>query len=202
MIVFPSFLESGMARGREVLGAQRVAHALAAGADQRVGGGKDTGLGLGILLDLRHGVDDTRDKTDTDGGDTGESDRGVEEDETGHSDGELVQGTDHGVGGGRGDAHAPSGGVGNEDGGETGEDHGDHDAVTVGLGEVAGQVGGGPVFEQEGGDDQDGNGQKVVVEHGWDGLVSNGGRQIRYSGYVLSKSLKLVSLMRLRMPRT
>jgi hypothetical protein len=144
------------------LRAQRVSHALAAGAD---GCGEDTGLGLGVLLDLGDGVDETADETDTNGGDTRESDGGVEEDETGDGNGQLVQSTDHGIGGGGGGAHTPGGGVGDENGGCARENHGEEDAITVGLGEVAGQVGGRPVLDEKGQDDQDGDRQEVVVKH-------------------------------------
>lgn len=79
------------------LGAQRVSHALAAGTDWR---GENTGAGLGVLLDLGNGVDNTADEADTDGGNTGEGDWRIEEDKTGHGDGQLVESANHGVGGG------------------------------------------------------------------------------------------------------
>lgn len=145
---------------------QGITHALAAGADQRVGGGENAGLGHGVLLDLGHGVDNATDEADKDGRHTGEGDGGVEEDQAGQSDGQLVEGADHRVGGGRGHAHAPGGGVRDEDGGQTGQNHGEEDSVAVVLGEVAGQVGGGPVLDQQGEHDQDGDGEQVVVEHG------------------------------------
>lgn len=150
----------------DCLRAQGVAHALAASADQRVRGGKDTGLRLGVLLDLRHSVDNTGDKTDDNGGNTGEGDWGIEKDETRQSDGKLVEGANHGVSGGRGDTNTPGGGVGDKDGRKTGQNHGDHDAVTVVLGEVAGQVGRRPVFEKKGSDEENRDGEQVVVEHG------------------------------------
>lgn len=151
------------------LRAQRVTHALAAGANQRVGHGQDTGLGLGVLLDLGNGVDNARHEADHNRRDAGEGDGSVEEDQTRHGNGELVQGADHGVSGGGGDPDAPGGGVGDEDRGDTGDDHGEEDTVAVGLGEVTGQVGGGPVFDEQGGDNEDGNGEEVVVEHGCNG---------------------------------
>lgn len=148
------------------LRSQRIAHALAAGAYQRVGSGQHAGPGLGVLLDLGHGVDNAAHETDTNSRHTGEGDRGIEEDQTRKGDGQLVEGADHRVGGGRGHAHAPGGGVRDEDGGETRQDHGEDDTIAIGLGEVASQVGGRPVFNQQGEHDQDGNGQEVVVEHG------------------------------------
>lgn len=146
--------------------AQRVTHALAAGADQRVGSRENAGLGLGVLLDLGNSVDNAGHEADDNGRDTGEGDGSVEEDQTRDGDGKLVQGTDHGVRGGGGDTHAPGGGVGDEDGGDTGDDHSEEDTVAVSLGEVTGQVGSGPVLDEQSGDDENGDGEEVVVEHG------------------------------------
>lgn len=145
--------------------AQRVTHALAAGADQWVGGRQHTGLGLGILLDLGDGVDNAGHETNDDGRDTGEGDRSVEENQTRNGNGELVQGTNHGVGGRGGGTNTPGGGVGDEDGGDTGDDHSEEDAIAVGLGEVTGQVGSGPVLDEQSGDDEDGDGEEIVIEH-------------------------------------
>lgn len=142
--------------------AQRISHALAAGADR---GGENTGSRLGVLLDLGNGVDNTADETNSNGRDTGESDRGVEEDEAGDGNGELVQGTNHRVGGGGGGADTPGGGVGDEDGGGTGQDHGEEDTVAVGFGEVTSKVGRGPILDKEGQHNQDGDREEVVVEH-------------------------------------
>lgn len=146
---------------------QGITHALAAGADQRVGGGQNACPGHGVLLDLGHSIDNATDEADEDSRHTGEGDGGIEEDQAGHGDGQLVEGADHRVGGGRGHAHAPGGGIGDEDGRQTGQDHSEDDAVAVGLGEVAGQVGRGPVLDEQSEDDQDRDGQQVVVEHGY-----------------------------------
>lgn len=88
------------------LRAQRVSHALAAGTDWR---GENTGAGLGVLLDLGHGIDNTTDEADTDGGNTGEGDWRIEEDETGHGNGQLVESANHRVCGGGGGADTPCG---------------------------------------------------------------------------------------------
>lgn len=121
------------------LRAQRVSHALATGTNWR---GENTGTGLGVLLDLGHGVDNTADEADTDGGNTREGDWRIEEDETGHGDGQLVESANHRVCGGGGSADTPCGCVRDKDRGSTGQNHGEEDTVTVALGEVAGEVGG------------------------------------------------------------
>jgi hypothetical protein len=136
------------------LRAQRISHALAAGTDGR---GQNTGLRLGVLLDLGDSVDKTADEADANCGHTGEGDWRIEEDETRHGDGQLVKRTNHGVGGGGGGADTPRGGVGNEDGGGTRQNHGEEDTIAVGLGEVAGEVSGRPVLNQQSENQQDGN---------------------------------------------
>jgi hypothetical protein len=98
--------------------------------------------------------------------DGGEGDGSVEEDQSGNGDGELVESSDHGVGGGGSNTDTPGGGVRDEDGGETGEQDSEHNGVTLVSGEVALHVGGRPVLEEEGEDNDHGNGEKVVVEHG------------------------------------
>lgn len=142
-----------------------VLDALAAGAHGHVLGGQGLVL-AGVLPDLCDGVDDAADEANEDGADGAEGDGGVEEDEAADGDGELVEGADHGVGGGGGDAHAPCRGVGDEDGRQAGEDHGEDDGGAVLDGEVLLQVGVGPVLDEDGRDEQDGDGEEVVVEHG------------------------------------
>jgi len=140
--------------------------ALGAGAHGGlVAGGEDAGV-LGLLADLGPGEDEAADEADKDGGNAAESDGGVEEDQAADGDGELVERADHRIGGGRCHADAPGGAVRDEDGGQARVDHADHELVARLLGEVAGQVLGGPVLDQERADDQDGDGEEVVVEHG------------------------------------
>lgn len=118
-----------------------------------------------ILPNLRQRVDDPTHEPHEDGAHAAERDGRVEEDQPGEGDGQLVEGADHGVGGGGGDAHGPGGGVGDEDGGEAREDHHEDDGVALVRGEVLGDVGGGPVFDEDGGDEEDGDGEEVVVVH-------------------------------------
>lgn len=119
------------------------------------------------MAGLGPGENETGDEADKDGSNTTESDGGVEEDETADGDGKLVEGANHRVGGRGGDANAPGGAVRDEDGGETRVDHADEQAVARLDGEVLDQVVVGPVLEEQGEDDQDGDGEEVVVEHGW-----------------------------------
>lgn len=118
------------------------------------------------MLDLGNGIDDATDEAYKDSRHTGKRHGGIEEDQSGKRNGELVQSSNHRVGGGRGHTDTPSGSVGNEDGRRTGEDHGEDNAVALGCGEVTFNVGGRPVFGKDRKNDEDGNGQKVVVEHG------------------------------------
>lgn len=118
------------------------------------------------MAGLGPGENETRDEADKDGGDTAKGDGGVEEDETADGDGELIEGADHRVGGRGGDANAPGRAVRDEDGGETRVDHADEKGVARLDGEVLDQVVVGPVLEEQGEDDQDGDGKEVVVEHG------------------------------------
>ena len=79
---------------------------------------------------------------------------------------DLVQNPTSGVGGRGSHADTPGAGIGNEDGGETGEDHcGDHGALATWR-EVDCEIGGGPVLEKERADEEDWDREKVVVEHG------------------------------------
>ncbi|KAI6768093.1 hypothetical protein HG530_006102 [Fusarium avenaceum] len=110
-----------------------------------------------VLLDLGPGIHDTRNETNEDSRDTSNGDGGSEEDETRNSDGQLVESTDHGVGGGGGDSDAPGGAVRDEDGSQTGVDDADKDAVSRVLGEVLGEVDAGPVLGDKGEEDKDGN---------------------------------------------
>lgn len=146
-------------------------HALRTGARDGLPGGQTRLLLVLALPHLGEGVDHSADETDGDGRHAGECDGGVEEDEAGDGDGELVQSADHGVCGGGSDADAPGGGVGDEDGRKTRGDHGDDDAVALLGGEVAGEVGRGPVLEEDGADKEDGDGEEVVVVHGWEESV-------------------------------
>ncbi|KAI6750304.1 hypothetical protein HG531_007569 [Fusarium graminearum] len=98
--------------------------------------------------------------------DRSEGDGGGEEDKTGDSNRQLVEGTDHGVGGGRGDSDAPSRAVRDKDSSKTRVDDTDHHAVATILGEVLGQVGAGPVLSDEREEDEHGDGEEVVVVHG------------------------------------
>ena len=139
---------------------------MAAGAHRRIDSGENTGLGFCGLFDFGKGKDHAADGADTNGGDTRNGARSVEEDETAKGDGKLVESTDHRVGGGSGDADAPGGGIGDEDRGETGEDHGEDEIVTVIFREVLGYVFRGPVFDEERAAEEDGDGENVVVKHG------------------------------------
>lgn len=148
---------------------QSVPDALAASANRaRVGRGQDTDLRLSVLLNLGDGIHNTTDETNNDGGNTGEGDRSIEEDQTGQSNGKLVQRANHGVCRRGGDTHTPCGGVGDEDRRETGKNHGHDNVVAAFHGEVAVNVGRGPILSQERENDEDGNRQQVVVEHGWE----------------------------------
>ena len=119
-----------------------------------------------LLLLLGHDVDQTCGEPDKDGGDGEEVDWGVEEDQAGQGDWQFVQGADHRVGGGGGDSDTPARAVGDTDGGCAGDDHGEPDADSRGWWEVQVQVCRRPVFQQKGGDQQDRDGQQVVVVHG------------------------------------
>lgn len=160
-IALPSLLFGlGIAR----LGVGGIPIALRAGA--RHLGGREDALAH-RLPDLGPSKHETGDKTNKDGRNTAESDGSVEEDKSGEGNGQLVEGSDHGVGGGRGCADAPGGAVRDEDGGETGVDHTDVKGVPGLLGEVPRQVLGGPILSDQGADDKHGDTERVVVEHGW-----------------------------------
>ena len=124
-----------------------------------------TGLWLGVLLDFGNGVDDTTDETHEDSRHTGEGHRCVKEDQPRDGDGELVQGSHHGVCSGRRHSHTPGGCVGNKHRRHTGENHRKDYAVALERREVAVNVGRRPVFSEDGKNDQHGDGKEVVVEH-------------------------------------
>lgn len=124
-----------------------------------------TGLWLGVLFDFGDGVDDTTDETHEDSRYTRECHRGIKEDQPRDGDGELVQGSHHGVCSGRGHSHTPGGCVGNKHRRHTRENHRKDDAVALKRREVEVNVGRRPVFSEDGKNDQDGDGKDVVVEH-------------------------------------
>lgn len=98
-------------------------------------------LGLAALSDLGKRIHDTANKADEDGRNAAKGNRGIEEDQTTDRDWELVQSANHGVGGRGGDTNAPGGGIGDEDGRETRNDHGKDDVVSLLGGEVLRDVG-------------------------------------------------------------
>lgn len=89
---------------------QRILHTAAARAERDVCGRQNC-LGLAVLSDLGECVDNTTDKANENSRNTAKSDRGVEEDEATEGNWELVQGSDHGVCGGRCNADSPGGSV-------------------------------------------------------------------------------------------
>lgn len=145
------------------LGLEAVSHAC--GASTHVGRGQNL-LGLAALADLCDSVDNTADEANEDGGHTAKGDGRVKEDEAADGDGELVQSTDHGVGGGRSDADTPGGCVRDEDGTHAGDDHDGNDAVAQLGREALCQIFGRPVFDEQRSDEEDRDGKKVVVVHG------------------------------------
>lgn len=140
--------------------------ALGAGAHNGSVGGGEGHLGLLLHLHLAPGIDDAADETKENGRHAAKGDGSVEEDETTDGNGQLVEGSNHGVGGRGGDTDAPGGGVRDENGAETRVDHAEHQAVARLDREVAGQILTGPVLEKESEDNNNGDGQEVVVEHG------------------------------------
>jgi hypothetical protein len=146
-----------------ILVLERITHALHTRASRQ------RALVLVLLLALPHlgnSVNDTRNESNENSAAAGKRGGRVEEDETGEGNGELVEGADHGVGGGGGDADAPRGAVGDEDGADAGENHDEEHFALLARREVDGDVGGGPVLEEEGANEEDGDGEEVVVEHG------------------------------------
>jgi hypothetical protein len=180
---------------------QRVPHALHASARRQHA---LAGILVLALPHFRHRIDKPRNEPNKDSTAAGQSGGSVEEDESGKGNGQLVESAYHRVGGGGGDAHAPGRAVGDEDRGQAREDHDGEDFALGAGGEVDGDVGRGPVFHEEGANEEDGDGEQVVVVHGcgrgrvsWECIVMK-----MTCEHSLSKSLKLVSLMRLRMPST
>lgn len=164
------------------LSLQAVLHAPAAGAEWDVGGGQHS-LGLAVLSHLRNGVNDATDETDKDGRHTAKSDGCIEEDESTKSNRELVQGSYHGVCCRRSHTHSPGGGIRDENGRQAGDDHDHDDSVALLRRKVLLDVRRGPVFDENRGNKQDGNGEEVVVVHSCLKLV------LRFSvrkGHVLS----------------
>jgi hypothetical protein len=81
----------------------------------------------------------------------------------GRAKGLTVKSSNHRVGRRAGDPDAPGGRVRDEDSGGTGEGHGEEESATSVLGEVSGQRLGSPVLEEDRGDDEDRDGEEVVV---------------------------------------
>jgi hypothetical protein len=91
----------------------------------------------------------------------------IKEYQSTQGDGQLVEGTDHGVGGRRRDADTPRGSVGDEHRGETGKDDGSHEIGAQRWGEVPVDVGLRPVLEEERAQEDNRDGEQIVVEHGY-----------------------------------
>lgn len=144
---------------------ESVSHALGTGTDRRVRSWENSSLWFGVLLDFGEGIDDTADKSDSNGRDTGEGDWVAKEHETGQGNWELVEGSNHGVSSGGGNTNAPCGGVGDENSRQSGEEHGDVESVTGIDRKVLGYIGARPVLNEERANHEDGNGEKVIVEH-------------------------------------
>lgn len=86
------------------------------------------GLSSLVCLALRllgDGVNETCNETGSNRGNGAEVDRVTEEDHAGCGDGELVEGADHAVCSRAGGSDTPCGRVGDEDGGSSGEGHGE-----------------------------------------------------------------------------
>lgn len=123
------------------------------------------GSGLALSL-LGKSVNQTGHETHEDGGNGPEVNGSVKENQAGQSNRQLVQRTNHGVSGGRSHTHTPGGTVRDSDGRGTGNQNGHNGSISVLGGEVEGKVSRRPVLENEGQDQQNWNGQQVVVEHG------------------------------------
>jgi hypothetical protein len=152
------------------------------------------------LSHLCERIDDTTDETDEDGGNTAERDRRIKEDQATERDRELVESTDHGVRCGGCDTNSPGRGVRDEYRRKTRQNHDEDDGVALVGGEVLLEVRGRPVLDDNGRNQEDGDSEEVVVVHGWKLLVKKTGMPL--GSFLLSKSLKLVSLMRFLMHRT
>lgn len=98
-----------MTRPRNCLVFKAVLHAPAAGAERHACG--QDGLGFAVLSHLCECVNDAANEADKDGGNTAESDRRIEEDQSTESNGKLVQSSYHGVCGRGCDTDGPGRGV-------------------------------------------------------------------------------------------
>lgn len=156
-------------QGPSDLRPESIARTLAARADGHhgdVGCGKRI-LGLAGLANLGNSIHDTANEANEDGGYAAECGGCVEEDQTANGKRKLVQSANHGVSCRRGDTDTPSGGVRDENGGNTRNQHGGDDIVALIGREALCKVRRRPIFENNRGDDKDGNGEQVVVVHGW-----------------------------------
>lgn len=118
------------------------------------------------MLDLGDCIYDTANKSNHDGGDTGNGDGCIEKNETRQRNREFVQGSHHRIGRRRRNTDTPRGSIGDEDRRQTGEDHGHENIGAVGRGEIPVDVFAGPVFDNEGKNDEERDRKEVVVEHG------------------------------------
>lgn len=119
-----------------------------------------------LLLLFGNRVHQTRHKADKDRRNRPEVDGCFKEDQTRQCNWQLVQSADHGVGSGRCHSNTPSRTVRNGNGRSTRKDHGGDGGVS-GLGwEVLVDGFWGPVFQEESGHEQNGDGQQVVVVGG------------------------------------
>lgn len=179
---------------------QAIPHTLAARRHWNIVCWKSS-LWLLVLPDFGKRIDDAANESDKDSRHTAKCNCGIEENQAGQSNGELIQSTDHRVRCRRSYADSPGGSIRDEEGGETRDDHRDDQGVASLRREVLSNVRGRPVFHEERSNEQDRNSEEVVVVHGYVHC------QLRLKGRsvivnILSKSLKLVSLIRFLIPRT
>lgn len=118
-----------------------VPRALAAGAKRYIGCRKHA-LGLAVLSNLGHRVNQTTDKADENSRYTTKSNGSVEKDQTAECNRKFVQSADHGVCCRRGHADGPSGGIRDRDSRKTRDDHDSYDGVALFGWEVLLDVGG------------------------------------------------------------
>ena len=112
-------------------------------------------------------VDNTTDESNNNGRNAAECDWSREEDQAGDGNRELVECSNHGIGGGGCDTDTPGGAVGDEDGSQTRVDHSGHKAVPCFDREVFQDILVGPVLEDKRAEEEDRNSKEIVVEHGW-----------------------------------